>query len=192
MKLSTSPVAYYPRGRAKWDYRRNLLRLKHIDEKIAEHRNSNNSLNPALAKLISDWEEPLERDYYLLPLQQILPLATTSPLQLRALIALSIIWQIREGHRARQLGRRYKGKQIYATTAAGTTSKHALRYMPHLTPHQLACLCYPHTRWETLTRKHSHRAKQSLARLEAKQHIAVITLRDDYWQIAKPYTEPWI
>ena len=189
--LSDSPVAYYPKNRYKWDYRTGTVRLDHLDDLIAQHTNPNNSIRPDLAQIIATWEHPMERGYYLLPMQQILPLATTSPLRLRALIALCSIWQAREGHRTMRAGKRYKGKQIYATTANNKTNLTAIRYMPRLTPHQLACLCYPADKWHNLTREHRYKAKASLRKLEAAGHIAIITANSKHWQIAKPYTPPW-
>ena len=185
------PVAYYPRSRVKWDYRTQTIRLDRLDAQIAHYKQPNNSLSAAFGEDIATWDDSTDiPSYYLLPMDAVLQSAS-KPLQLRAIISLSCLWQIREGHRAKQLGRRYRGRQLYATTSTGDISKHALRYMPRLTPHQLACLCYPADMWQHLTRENIRIAKTSLRKLDTAGHIAIITATSKHWQIAKPYTPPW-
>ena len=185
------PVAYYPRSRVRWDYRSRTMRLDRLDEQIAHYRQGNNSISAELADAIATWDDSTDiHSYYLLPMEAVLQSAA-KPLQLRAIIALSCLWQIREGHRVRKQGRRFRGRQIYATTSKGDINPVALRYMPRLTPHQLACLCYPANRWHNLTREHSRIAKTALRKLHTAGHIQIITANSKHWQIAKPYTPPW-
>ena len=188
MALTPHTIGYYPAHYTRWDNRAHTLRLDRLDEQIRESTRANYGLSQDFLHRLRHWHEPIEHDhYYQLPLQQLIRVAAKSQLQFRALLALSVIWSVKEGHRAKQ-NRRFRNTHIYATLPNGELRPEALRRMPHMTPDQLACLCYTHHHWNDITKQHRYRAKQALRTLHRHGYIHVITPT----QIARPYTPPWI
>ena len=190
--MTPKPIGQYPAKYTHWNNQDHTLKLPHLDKQIAEHTRSNFGLTPEYIDKVSRWDDAAElKPYRQIPLQQLVSVAGKSQLQFRALFALSIIWAIKEGHRAKQSWK-FRNTYIYATTQDGAPRPEALRRMPHFTPTELAQLCYTEDQWEYIDKHYRYKAKQTINALHDKGYIHIIRRSKLGTQIARPYAEPWI